>query len=799
MEVSTIAGCWAPGLGDNNGQLDFTFTDNSLSVSSAPYTFDWQYVENNNYVNGQWISNAASLQESIIDFPPITNFGVTVTNNQGCSAEQYFTINAGLNSPELFVVDYIGESFIEGQGYQGDGEVEILINGGVAPYILRWYDAPTQYITNTTFFENTGSQILLSGTSSDIASLVGLSAGVEYSLIIEDANGCQEFINFSIKNCEQLKPGWEIKQPQFGAIKHVFEPGGGSIDIAIMGSMATGPFTFRWTGPNGFTSNEEDISGLTDAGEYCLVVHDNEGCREEMCIELLDDCPNMELVLRHDNACRESGEGLSKLVFEGLIIEGGQNPVEFVGLNWSHLLPSSGPVASALVAVNRVGNTDEYVLGDVQFGPTEFIPAFGGEVQLELTATLSNGCSISGNAIFSNGISDRFIEPLLFSEVNDYDVYPDHQWPLPLINEFRFYEACGCLFDGQDYECITNSFNKHLIFLPSGDISNNPNASNLCQLGGTITITDGNVSGLGTLSIQIPPNNVGIYITNDNGRCGCIFPPSMILDDFEGSFRRPSTEPNTFVAASLDDYVYVEICDNDIVNPGTDFDITSNNNDNDIVVPDNVAAQCPGEVVLSLIDSDNCSAEFVCLSNGQIIDESNIFYQECYCANSSFNDWICQIRRVCLYNACQDYEIVETYSIFDDCLNLANEFPNCADLAGCQGCRPPSPIQSHDTDETTLGISNNDDFSKGDLLYQVFPNPFSKSISVKLLVSKEVNINVQLIDTNGEVQIEISDNLPLGYSVLDIQLNRDLPSGVYILMIQDEFGIREAHRVVHIN
>src|SRR5690606_9248095 len=48
-----------------------------------------------------------------------------------------------------------------------------------------------------------------------------------------------------------------------------------SINLTINGGSA--PYTIAWTGPNGFASGNEDISGLR-AGAYTVVVTDASGC-----------------------------------------------------------------------------------------------------------------------------------------------------------------------------------------------------------------------------------------------------------------------------------------------------------------------------------------------------------------------------------------------------------------------------------------------------------------------------------------------------------------------------------------
>ena len=45
----------------------------------------------------------------------------------------------------------------------------------------------------------------------------------------------------------------------------------GAIELTLNGGVA--PFTFQWAGPNGYSSFDEDISGL-EPGEYCVTVSD---------------------------------------------------------------------------------------------------------------------------------------------------------------------------------------------------------------------------------------------------------------------------------------------------------------------------------------------------------------------------------------------------------------------------------------------------------------------------------------------------------------------------------------------
>ena len=52
---------------------------------------------------------------------------------------------------------------------------------------------------------------------------------------------------------------------------------GNTGEIAINPTGGLAPFTFDWTGPNGFTSNQNTITNLS-AGDYSLTLTDFENC-----------------------------------------------------------------------------------------------------------------------------------------------------------------------------------------------------------------------------------------------------------------------------------------------------------------------------------------------------------------------------------------------------------------------------------------------------------------------------------------------------------------------------------------
>ena len=63
----------------------------------------------------------------------------------------------------------------------------------------------------------------------------------------------------------------------------------GTIALAISGGVS--PYTFSWTGPGGFSSTEQNITGLAP-GEYCVDVTDNYCGTTTVCVTVEEYQPN---------------------------------------------------------------------------------------------------------------------------------------------------------------------------------------------------------------------------------------------------------------------------------------------------------------------------------------------------------------------------------------------------------------------------------------------------------------------------------------------------------------------------
>ena len=88
-----------------------------------------------------------------------------------------------------------------------------------------------------------------------------------YSIIVIDGDACATTVNVTLGGPSTLTTG--------AATGSELTPNSGSINLSIIGG--TPPFVVSWTGPNGFASSSEDISGLV-GGTYNVSVTDSNNC-----------------------------------------------------------------------------------------------------------------------------------------------------------------------------------------------------------------------------------------------------------------------------------------------------------------------------------------------------------------------------------------------------------------------------------------------------------------------------------------------------------------------------------------
>jgi hypothetical protein len=267
---------------DGNGSASL-----NASGGTGPYTFTW--------------SHDAGLDAATAENLTAGDYTVILTDANGCTAEQSFTIEPLLGPTTLDPISQINTSCGE-----DNGSLSILPVGGVAPYTYAW-----------------GHNAELTGGFA-----FGLPAG-DYSLTVTDANGCTISASFNIAD-SQL--------PELSLVG-VTEPNCNLADGAInlQTDNASGLVTYTWSHDAGL--NSATATGLT-AGTYQITATDEDGCTDELTVSVSNlNSPNLTGSTITPSLCTD---GLGSI---SLTMEGGMPPYAYA---WSHAPGLNSPTADFL-------------------------------------------------------------------------------------------------------------------------------------------------------------------------------------------------------------------------------------------------------------------------------------------------------------------------------------------------------------------------------------------------------------------------------------------------------------------
>ncbi len=215
--------------GDDNGTIEITVTGGVL-----PYIFNWTGP-------GGFNSNVEDLSGL-----KAGTYNLTLTDDNGCVLDlpgiETIIEPAAINASLISKVDILcaGES---------TGTIDVEVTGGTPPYSYSW-TGPSGF----------------TASSEDVSNLVAGS----YQLTVTDDAGCT--YEMAAVNVNEPAP---ITATATSIDIDCFGAGNGSIDLSVSGGVL--PFGFDWSGPGGFTSSNEDISGL-EAGDYSVEITDANLC-----------------------------------------------------------------------------------------------------------------------------------------------------------------------------------------------------------------------------------------------------------------------------------------------------------------------------------------------------------------------------------------------------------------------------------------------------------------------------------------------------------------------------------------
>ena len=219
----------------------------SASGGTPGYSFAWSGP--GGYASTD--SSIISLSEGV--------YTVVATDINGCTGSASIALTAPAPLDAVIDIADLGGYPVTCAGNDGSASVSVL--GGATPYFIGW----------------TGPN----GFASTQTSISGLGAG-QYALTVIDANGCM------LQDTLQLDAPEPISASFSFTANTCSDDSNGSIDLSLAGGAA--PYAFAWTGPDGFSSADEDPSGLA-TGSYSVTITDDLGCAGSFAAELIGPAP----------------------------------------------------------------------------------------------------------------------------------------------------------------------------------------------------------------------------------------------------------------------------------------------------------------------------------------------------------------------------------------------------------------------------------------------------------------------------------------------------------------------------
>lgn len=191
----------------------------------------------------QYLWSNGSTAPSISGLAPGT-YCVTMTNGDGCTDEQCFTVQAA--NCQLVIT-----SILENVLCAGDltGAIFLNVENATPPVTYQWSNGDTT------------------------ATVSNLGAG-SYLVTVGDGAGCAEILQFTITEPAALQITIDTII-DIGVIE-------GSVQVTISGGVS--PYIPLWVYPDSSIVPQEDISQLTQAGFYTLFVTDQNGCTLEVTV-----------------------------------------------------------------------------------------------------------------------------------------------------------------------------------------------------------------------------------------------------------------------------------------------------------------------------------------------------------------------------------------------------------------------------------------------------------------------------------------------------------------------------------
>lgn len=251
-------------FGDDYGQLEVDFV-NGIN----PIQYELSGVSQQN--NGLYANLSANI------------YNITATDQQGC------TDNINIEIVQNSELDLNIDNLIGVQcNTSNTGTLEVTPTGGVGPYNLSWTD------DNGAIY-NSQDLLNINDGNYNYFLIDDLNCVKTGQIVVEQLND----IGINLINLQNLD---------------CYNTSTGEINLVPTGGLP--PFTFSWTGPNEFTSDNNFISSI-EAGEYFLNITDDENCYRNFEFTIDEPSPVLATSTSTPTNCFNSNDGVISTIHSG--------------------------------------------------------------------------------------------------------------------------------------------------------------------------------------------------------------------------------------------------------------------------------------------------------------------------------------------------------------------------------------------------------------------------------------------------------------------------------------------------
>lgn len=731
--------------------VNFTFTliklsDNSQTVKQDNVSAEFTGLETGNYKLIVSDGNSCSISVDLF-VPEIIPMGVFKVDN----------VIAQKSCPE-----------------QNTGSIEMILSGGNKPYQVRIRNITIPGATSIT--KTTNSQ----QTQPTSVLFDNLPPGTyKVESIVDDCGRTLQYPNIVIGT-----------YPPIGFSSSVVVDCPGKSDINLTITSGDGPFAYQWSGPGGYTNTIEDIKNL-QAGMYTVTVTDSHGCYDTHSVNVtVIQPPVIDLQLDHNVAC--PGFPIGKVTL--FSVTGGKAPYTITlskpstGASWN-INPASLAWTKSdldagdyvLTVVDGCGTHTRNFTINEQTTSSQPITGSGYNIircgnhdvdlvhqGLESSTPFTSNCNCQGILYFENGNTITLNGDLVNcnfhggSNNGECECFKtcDCELPATYVDEQSYVDING-VFHTESTTVITNLVGGPTTCESAEDLTWSnlgqawPNSTCGCPTNDAHGCAEGNIiksykcGNVEHVCIECLPDSDGDNVIDEEDNCPLKYNPGSLQDiTCNLAYYCSSSDPmNVNLSIDSDGDFLDDDCDNCVstLTDSNGFLISRNPSQSD---EDNDGTGDPCESSITDADGDgvhdsidNCPG----VANRQQFD----------CDGNGKGD------------ACDpDYPC------------------NCSPLRNCG----PVPVIGEGAEQRTSLSETKQGINK----FAVSPNPFVNSIRVQLVgYSKGETFELILTNVVGQAIQSLKVTTNRNQKYIDLEVNKNVPDGNYILIIQSTSGNRQ--------